>query len=584
MNSLRHASLLLLFFGLTTFKNVDPGIAQSIAAAIGAKAAEAIAHAMMGAKFNDSFQFYQETLATFIKYSKQTRAIDWCIFNQMQANKWGIGLNSSMEYLAQCATKVETITKSDVITHPLYYPVLFPLEKAQMNHFEIPKIGNASSELALMLNAYGAQCHAQAPIFHVESGIGSSRLYFTVEPMAQGSAVLDQFDALERIKSFVRIQIAQNPELNIKYQQAAYANASMLKSMVLAKNSAEMIKAQFSIKELNLIDVFDEGYVLNNEIIPQLQHIILKNGHGNPAFTLEQRGEVLQVVAPYFKYLARTLNKSEIYSSFLNECITANIPGADLLIQRLHGTNSWRDAARCWFSSLWSSIPNPIDNEIVNCQFFNDFFQLEQLCKKQQFDQTKMMVESYRNRISTAKDSETAMLMANEMQALRLTHDHYYHHVFNQYDIRYDHTDDPYYIIAKQLLETCPIEQKSELLATVKETIFARQAKIQDLFTALKTDGKNSLIRAFLGYRLIDAQSPQEIVQILAPLAIDHPEADYRFAYSVFINKGYPKWIVQNIKNDVSRELELMANTKARSNNGSLAPSKLNPKSKRLRL
>ncbi len=485
---------------------------------------------------------YPKSLAEFIQYSKKHRALDWAVFSQLSKNDLGITLTSQLDYLARSATKVDSVSKNSEIAS-FYYPIVFPYEQIKVQQFSMPKIGNASSELAAMINEFGLRAHnlGQAPLFHVESIAGAGRVYFTVAPVSRESALIDYVDMRERVKDLTRQLIAQDPQLNIKYQQAAYEIATRLKSMVLASDPAEMIKAQFSINDLNLIDLFDEGYILNNEIVPQLQNYIYRNGYGHPAFTSAQRGELLDIIAPYFKYLSRTLNKPEIYSSFLNECSAANIPGTDILLQRLHRTNSFSDKAYRWFSS-WQSIPRAIDEKIAHCQFFKDFSALEQLCKSGQFDKSRAMVDSYLERMKTAQDGKTALLMANEMQALYLTHYHYYNRIFNKYGIRYEHTDDPYYAVAKQLLESCPTAQKDELLATVQETISLRQLKLQSLFNDLKTDGKNPVVRAF-AYRLIDAQSPQEIAQILAPLTADHPEEDMRVAYGVFSDKNLPKLI-----------------------------------------
>ena len=96
-------------------------------------------------------------------------------------------------------------------------------------------------------------------------------------------------------------------------------------------------------------------------------------------------------------------------------------------------------------------------------------------------------------------------------------HNDYYSKVYNQYSIRYEHTDDPYYQAAKLLLEQCPKASKSDLLHTIQETVQIRQSKLNNLLASIGVSDKGPpLLRSF-GYVLIDAKDSHEIVRILAP-------------------------------------------------------------------
>jgi hypothetical protein len=562
---------IFIFFALSG-GSVNIAALQSLISALSTKSAIRIAGALMGPKTAHPFSFhdYQSFISTFITKSEQSNGLDWSLFRLMNTSNLGITFDSHAQYLSQYAIKEISAGSDNSTPHQSYYPVVLPFEQAALHNFHVPGTLEASSELGLMFNQLGLRSggFVSQPYFHAEASNGSNaRFSFTISPMAQESALQQRIIQIERTWAIIREVIAKNPELNARYNKAVFANADLLKSMILAKNPAELVKAQFSVNSLDLIPAFAEGQILMDEIRPRLQNFFLLDGHGNAALSLEQRGQLLQIIAPFFEHMSVTFNKSNIYPDFLQDCINAEIPNAQLLLDRHQGKNSWGDRFSCLMSSfLPSYAPTTIDTKIQNNQFFKDFSILEKFCREQRFEESKVIVDLYRRKISTADDGKMALSLCNEMQALHLTHDYYYHQVFNQHHIKYEHTDDPYYALGKQLLETCGADKKSELLETVQKTVQIRQQKLQKLFSVLKTDGKNPLVRSF-AYRLIDAESPQEIVQILSPLAADHPEADCRLAYSVFIEQYSPKWIERNntlASISMPKELAQIENTQSR--------------------
>lgn len=514
----------------------------------------------------DMMRQYHLAVPVFIEQSQKCQTLDWSVFQAMHENDLGISLNSYITTMGEWATKTSNSAVQEEISS-LYRPLFFKKEEKWASSFAMPSIATATNELGSMMASRSnhAPAYTQLPIFNFESDLPAVKFQISITAVARPSKAALYSRIYKEVRNAQRSAIINNPELSKKYFDAVQANAQLLRAMILGESPAQRIEAQLSVNKLELIDLFKEGEVLSI-VKAQIQDFLLKDAFINPAMTLEQRGKLLEMVAPFFERVAIAQKNPNFYTDFLNDCVKQTIPGAELLMARARNENSWGDEIGRYFNWFVPAyIPLPLDYKLRENTFFQDFSRLESCCKKQNFSESQAIISSYLDRIKTAQDAQIVMGLGNEVHALRIIHDHYYRQVFNEYGIKFEHTDDPYYAVAKQLLVTCAPEQKKELLSTVQNTVQIRQEKMAALFSRLKTSGRNPVVRAY-AYRLIDAQSSQEIIKIVGSLSADHPESDYRAAYDTFIAHCMPKWISSghNSVSKVHKDLSLQAHTRAR--------------------
>ncbi len=246
------------------------------------------------------------------------------------------------------------------------------------------------------------------------------------------------------------------------------------------------------------------------------------------------------------------------YIQLLQEYKNRLIPGADILLKRALGTNGYWDAIKTYFSESLSFFPPMIDAEVVQSPMIQNCVKIVELCKNEKFDEARKIIASlqvYHNKDSTYR--------INEAHYLSLLVENEYSRIFNSYGIRYSDTMDPYYPLAKSMLDACAYAGKSELQKAIQETIHERRMRLDHLLARATSIQKESSLVKAIAYKILDAQNDHEVVDILSGLAKDHSDEQVANAYTVFVSKGFPYCLTPNAcakKVCMPASIETMAN------------------------
>lgn len=335
----------------------------------------------------------------------------------------------------------------------------------------------------------------------------------------------------------LRFLIEHDPKVYLEYRIQRARCIEQIKRMLDLSNSLDALTAQLSVNNLFLWDAYDEGVILTDWVKPGIQNLLFKNGNFIAIDAQERLGQLLAIADKFFK---ETLPKEE-YIQLLQEYTRRAIPGADILLKRALGINGYWDAIKTYFKESFSFFPAMIDSEVAQSRMIQNCVKIVELCKDEKFDEARKIIASLQ-----AYTNEDSKYRINEAHYLSLLVENEYSRVFNSYGIRYTDTIDPYYPVAKHILDACPYTQKHELQKAIQETIKERSAQLHTLLRGATSAQKKSLFIKAVGYKILDAQNTNEMVDILSSFAKDHTDENARNAYSVFVSYGFPSFLSAN--------------------------------------
>lgn len=376
------------------------------------------------------------------------------------------------------------------------------------------------------------------------------------------SGVMTQYEYImqaEARRSWMQFCIEHDPGLYLEYRAQRVRCVDLIKRMLDVSTNPDALAAQLSVNSLYLFDVYDEGAILCDWVKPGIQNALFKNGNFVGIDSQENLGKLLRVVNPF---LREVLSNKE-YIELLQEYKIKSIVGADILLKRALGTNGYWDSIKNYVSGCLSSFPQSLDGQIANSRMMQNCVKVTELCKVDKFDEARKIVTSLR----TCTNSESFSAQVTGAHYLSKLIENEYSTSYNAYGIRYTDTIDPFYPIAKSILDSCPYAQKYELQVTIQETIYNRAAELDKLLINSTRSQKESAYVKAVGYRILDAESNNEIIDILSPFAKDHADENSKVVYRAFASKGLPSFLKAN---EISKQfsmpisIELAANTKAR--------------------
>lgn len=359
-----------------------------------------------------------------------------------------------------------------------------------------------------------------------------------IRPISSVVTPYERIMQYEARRSWAQFCIEHDIGLYLEYKAQRARCIELIKRMLDYSTNLDALGAQLSVNSLYLLDVYDEGAILCDWVKPGIQNILFKDGNFVGIDSKEKLGKLLHICHLFFK---EVLPQKE-YIELLQEYKRKNIPGADILIKRILGTNGYWDAIKCLVSDCFSSAPQALDAEIAHSRMVQNSIKVLELCKNEKFDEARKIVAS----LCIGHNPETARQLANEAHYLSLLVENEYSTIFNSYDIRYTDTADPYYIVAKDILDTCPYPERSPLQEIFQKTISNRRNALNELLKTASTIQRESPFIKAVGYKILDAQNDNEIVDILYSFSKDHADDNARNAYSVFVSKGLPRVIAAN--------------------------------------
>lgn len=359
-----------------------------------------------------------------------------------------------------------------------------------------------------------------------------------IRPISSVVTPYERIMQYEARRSWAQFCIEHDIGLYPEYKAQRARCIEFIKRMLDYSTNLDALGAQLSVNSLYLLDVYDEGAILCDWVKPGIQNILFKDGNFVGIDSQEKLGKLLHICHLFLK---EVLPQKE-YIELLQEYKCKNIPGADILIKRILGTNGYWDAIKCLVSDCFSSAPHALDSEIAHSRMVQNSIKVLELCKNEKFDEARKIVASLR----IGHNPETARHLANEAHYLSLLVENEYSTIFNSYDIRYTDTADPYYIVAKDILDTCPYPERSPLQEIFQKTISNRRNALNELLKTASTIQRESPFIKAVGYKILDAQNDNEIVDILYLFSNDHADDNVRNAYSVFVSKGLPRVIAAN--------------------------------------
>ena len=520
----------------------------------------------IGTKVFIKIDSIEDLRSYFIKQSKERQHLDLELFDFLIQNNLNITLQSHRDFLTKAALRETPIGRVAAMVGSEVPVYIFSPQQSKTT-FQLPFVDyrNGRELLNEIINSINNQRPFAEPRF--ELPLGNGRVYLEARYVPE-SSLLDQLDLYERQASAARYAIEHFAQANQLYFSECETAINLLKKIMGRSDDLESLAAQLSVNSLFMDPLYDEGVLLMKEVRPQLQNLLFdKNKNFHPIDSLERQGEALAIIAPCLKAYYRHIGRTNQYVNFLEECIKQGIPRADTLLKRATNTNGFSDKLGCWFAGFVPDFTRALDKEIEESRLLKNYVRLESYCKANQFEQSKIILSDYENQFKNCNNPKELRALSTEHRFLKLAHEAYYGQVYNNHDIKYEHTDDPYYQLAKIFLESCPLAEKPELLTTVKETIDIRQKKLSVLFEKLGVKDTKSPFARSLGYALIDAKNSQEIVTLLSPLSIDHENAEYRELSKIFYKNNTLKLIDYNnaIKAiAMPQELMLSVNAQAR--------------------
>lgn len=375
-----------------------------------------------------------------------------------------------------------------------------------------------------------------------------------LKPISSVVTPYERIMQYEARRSWAQFCIEHDMGLYLEYKAQRARCTELIKRMLDYSTNPDALGAQLSVNSLYLLDVYDEGAVLCDWVKPGIQNLLFKDGNFVGIDSREKLGKLLKICHPFFKEVLSTKE----YIELLQEYKAKNIPGADILLKRVLGTNGYWDAIKCLVSDCFSSFPQTLDAEIAHSRMVQNSIKVLELCKNEKFDEARKIVTALR----VCPSPEVARQRINEAHYLSLLVENEYSTIFNSYGIRYTDTADPYYIVAKGVLDSCPYPQRPQLQEIFQETISNRRNALSELLKYASTIQKESPFIKAVGYKILDAQNDNEIVDILCHFSKDYADDNVRNAYSVFISKGIPRAVpvnecAQNV--DMPASLELAA-------------------------
>ena len=234
-----------------------------------------------------------------------------------------------------------------------------------------------------------------------------------------------------------------------------------------------------------------------------------------------------------------------------------------ILLARALGLNSYWDAFKNCVNNCLSFYPYALDKEIADSRMIKNCTDALALCKSEKFDEARKIVTSLR----MPTNSKDLSFRASEAYYLSALIENEYSAIYNPYGVRYTDTADPYYAIAKSLLDSCSVREKLEFQKVIQENIAYRSAELSKLLANAASAQKESPYIKAVGYKILDAQDNNEIVDILSGFAKDHEDNNARSTYRVFVSEGLPRVLVANecAKNfSMPAAIELQASEDAR--------------------
>lgn len=466
-------------------------------------------------------------------------------------------------------SKHELVSNQDLSTNILQIDQELPDTVSHMQKFDF-QFMNEAAGLTFLANApRGVENHAIT--FHAHNFSAG----LTLRPMSTGPTVYQLMAQDHARRDNLRFLIEHDPNLYLEYRIQRGRCIDQIKRMLDLSTNLDALTAQLSVNNLSLWDAYDEGVILTDWVKPGIQNLLFKDGNFVGVDTQEKLGKLLAIADKFFK---ETLSKQE-YIKLLQEYTHRAIPGADILLKRALGTNGYWDAIKNYVAESISFYPAMIDSEIAQSPMIQNCVKIFELCKREKFDEARKIVASLQ--VYTDRDSKYRI---NEAHYLSLLVENEYSRVFNSYGIRYTDTTDPYYTVGKQILDVCPYSEKQQLQKALQETIKERSARLDTLLSGATKAQKDSPYIKAVGYKILDAQSGNEVVDILSDFAKDHPNENARNAYSVFVKKGLPSCssandVVKNVPMPAS--IELAVNQEIRKWYGYCAGTKIETSSQK---
>lgn len=482
------------------------------------------------------YRSLQERIGAFREQSQRKQSLDFNLMRQLIVGQYDVNVECYNNYLLNYIVRVpsrESKKSTEVVAPAVIITPRMNNDKAISQKQQIPLF------LQFPRNEGG-----KTPSFPIVNNIPAPlSISISTESVTQRmpNSMIRYYNAVHHDQA----RLLADGDYRNAYTAQINSNISLIHRLLDPDNMYESLKAQSLVHELKENALLHAGNILLHEVKPRLIRFLFPKGHFKPIDTPARRGEALAIIAPYMK--ACYGNVPEAYIKFLQGCKQRNIPGADLLLARVQGTNGFFDSIGCWFSNFGSNLSSSsLGVDEKDCAYIQDFKTLEKCCLSQDFDKAREIIDSYQAKIILEKESLTKELLAGEKYSLQTLFDHCYDQAFTHFGVRWKHTDDPYYHVAEPLLQACGIDQREKLNALVKATVSVRQEKVAALFNRLEiSSNQPPLIKAF-AYALIEADTPQELIQILKPLSLDHQNNDYRKAYQVFCCKGLPRLLTCN--------------------------------------
>lgn len=490
--------------------------------------------------------------------SVQTFMADRVIFEQfrerliqsLQMNR-SIDLGSLQELLDFYGIRQQVVSKNEAIElilkayhakNELLRGQDLPANVLQINQ-ELPVVAShiEKFDFRFMNEAAGFTFLANAP-----RGVENHAITFqgqnfsaglSLRPMCARPTVYELMAQDYARRDNLRFLIEHDPKVYLEYRIQRTRCIEQIKRMLDLSNSLDALTAQVSVNNLFLWDAYEEGVILTDWVKPGIQNLLFKNGNFIAIDTQERLGQLLAIADKFFK---ETLPKEE-YIQLLQEYTRRVIPGADILLKRALGINGYWDAIKTYFKESFSFFPAMIDSEVAQSRMIQNCVKIVELCKDEKFDEARKIIASLQ-----AYTNEDSKYRINEAHYLSLLVENEYSRVFNSYGIRYTDTIDPYYPVAKHILDACPYTQKHELQKAIQETIKERSAQLHTLLRGATSAQKKSLFIKAVGYKILDAQNTNEMVDILSSFAKDHTDENARNAYSVFVSYGFPSFLSAN--------------------------------------
>lgn len=428
-------------------------------------------------------------------------------------------------------SKSKLLQGQDSTTNILQINQELPLAASQIRKFDF----------RIMNEAAGLTFLARAPRGPENYALSYQGKYLSMgldlHPVTAVMAPYERIMDFEARRDMMRFCIENDPTMRFEYHLQRSVCIELIKRMLDFSENYDALAAQLSINNLILPDIYDEGAILCDWVKPGIQNVLFKDGNFIAVDTQQKLGKLLEIVHPF---LNEALHANE-YMKLLQEFKHKGVPTADILLKRVLGTSGWWDSIKNTVSEALTPFPQMIDEEIRQSRMLQNCTKIASLCKQEKFDEARKIVASLQ-----VYSGPESVFQINEAHYLSKIVENEYSTVFNSYGIRYTDTIDPYYPVFKHILDACPYAQKHELQKAIQETIKERSAQLDTLLSRATTVQKESSFIKAVGYKILDAQNTNEVVDVLSNFAKDHSDETVRNAYSVFVSNGFPSFLSVN--------------------------------------